>query len=434
MLLSDKDIRAEVDGGRVRLDPWDPAMVQPSSIDVRLDRYFRLFDNHKYPYIDPAAEQPDLTRLVEVGADEDGFVLHPGEFVLGSTWETVTLPDDLAARVEGKIVARAARPAHARDGGLRRPRLLRPRDARALQRGNPADHALPGHEDRAAVLLPPELSRREPLWQWEVRVALPRAARPDCVTVVPELPPQPGVSAVPTGGRMPLASLAWDARPARAGAVVLVMHGGAVNGREANRAWSHNVARLVPFARALKQACQGRSPWRGCGSATAGGTGSEASPVEDARWALAQVRAEYPGVPSRTRRALDGRADRALRCRRGRRPARRRARPWVEHGDPLPGDGQTVLIHGDRDVITPLSGSRRIVEGLRSAGRDATLIRVQRSDHAMIVRARLWTALVVDIVAAVFARELGGSPEPHPGPIGAVVAQTVHGGGGILDI
>lgn len=101
MLLSDRDIRAEVDAGRVVLDPWDPAMVQPSSVDVRLDRYFRLFDNHKYPVIDPAQDQPELTRLVEVDPEE-GFVLHPGEFVLGSTLETVTLPDDLAARVEGK--------------------------------------------------------------------------------------------------------------------------------------------------------------------------------------------------------------------------------------------------------------------------------------------------------------------------------------------
>lgn len=101
MLLSDRDIRAEIDGGRVALDPWDPAMVQPSSVDVRMDKYFRLFDNHKYPVIDPAADQPDLTRLIEVEPDE-GFVLHPGEFVLGSTLEKVTLPDDLAARVEGK--------------------------------------------------------------------------------------------------------------------------------------------------------------------------------------------------------------------------------------------------------------------------------------------------------------------------------------------
>ena len=101
MLLSDRDIRAEIDNGRVVLDPWDPAMIQPSSVDVRLDKYFRLFDNHKYPVIDPSQDQPDLTRLVEVDPS-DGFVLHPGEFVLGSTLEAVTLPDGLAARVEGK--------------------------------------------------------------------------------------------------------------------------------------------------------------------------------------------------------------------------------------------------------------------------------------------------------------------------------------------
>ncbi|MFI2105031.1 dCTP deaminase [Isoptericola sp. NPDC019693] len=101
MLLSDRDIRAELDAGRVVLDPYDPTMLQPSSIDVRLDRYFRLFDNHKYPFIDPSQEQPELTRLVEVAPDEP-FVLHPGEFVLGSTFESVTLPDDVAARLEGK--------------------------------------------------------------------------------------------------------------------------------------------------------------------------------------------------------------------------------------------------------------------------------------------------------------------------------------------
>jgi dCTP deaminase len=101
VLLSDRDIKAEIDSERVRLEPYDPAMIQPSSIDVRLDKFFRLFDNHKYPVIDPSQDQPDLTRLVEVDPS-DGFVLHPGEFVLGSTLETVSLPDDLAARVEGK--------------------------------------------------------------------------------------------------------------------------------------------------------------------------------------------------------------------------------------------------------------------------------------------------------------------------------------------
>ena len=101
MLLSDRDIRAELDASRVVLDPYDPSMIQPSSIDVRLDRFFRLFDNHRYPHIDPSTEQPDLTRLVETPADEP-FVLHPGEFVLGATYEQVTLPDDIAARLEGK--------------------------------------------------------------------------------------------------------------------------------------------------------------------------------------------------------------------------------------------------------------------------------------------------------------------------------------------
>ena len=101
MLLSDRDIRQEIDNERIVLDPWDEAMVQPSSVDVRLDRLFRLFDNHKYPHIDPSIDQPDLTRLVEVAPDEP-FVLHPGEFVLGATYEVVTLPDDIAARLEGK--------------------------------------------------------------------------------------------------------------------------------------------------------------------------------------------------------------------------------------------------------------------------------------------------------------------------------------------
>ncbi|MDR2703616.1 MAG: dCTP deaminase [Cellulomonadaceae bacterium] len=101
MLLSDRDIRAEIEAGRVGIDPYDPAMIQPSSIDVRLDKYFLLFDNHKYPHIDPSKEQDELTHAVEVTAGE-ALVLHPGEFVLGSSLECVSLPDDIAARLEGK--------------------------------------------------------------------------------------------------------------------------------------------------------------------------------------------------------------------------------------------------------------------------------------------------------------------------------------------
>ena len=101
MLLSDRDIVAEIETGRVRIDPFQPEMIQPSSVDVRLDRYFRVFENHRYPHIDPAVEQPDLTRMVEPEKDEP-FILHPGEFVLASTYEVVTLPDDIASRLEGK--------------------------------------------------------------------------------------------------------------------------------------------------------------------------------------------------------------------------------------------------------------------------------------------------------------------------------------------
>jgi dCTP deaminase len=101
MLLSDRDIIAAVEAGRLVVDPWDAELVQPSSVDVRLDRYFRVFNNTQYTHIDPGLQQDELTTLVEPKGD-DPFVLHPGEFVLGSTLEIVTLPDDLAGRLEGK--------------------------------------------------------------------------------------------------------------------------------------------------------------------------------------------------------------------------------------------------------------------------------------------------------------------------------------------
>jgi len=101
MLLSDRDLRAEIDAGRVVLDPYDPTLLQPSSVDLRLDRLFRTFVNQRYTHIDPSLQQDELTALVEV-ADDQPFVLHPGEFVLGSTYEVITLPDDIAGRLEGK--------------------------------------------------------------------------------------------------------------------------------------------------------------------------------------------------------------------------------------------------------------------------------------------------------------------------------------------
>ena len=101
MLLSDRDIRSEISVGRVGVEPFHEAMIQPSSVDVRLDKFFRVFENHKYSVIDPSLEQPELTR--EVIADgAEPFILHPGEFVLASTYEVITLPDDIAGRLEGK--------------------------------------------------------------------------------------------------------------------------------------------------------------------------------------------------------------------------------------------------------------------------------------------------------------------------------------------
>lgn len=100
-LLSDREIRTEIEAGHIVLEPYDPSLIQPSSIDICLDRYFRLFDNHKYPMIDPAQNQPELTHLVEESIEEP-FVLHPGEFVLAATKEKVTIPDHLSARLEGK--------------------------------------------------------------------------------------------------------------------------------------------------------------------------------------------------------------------------------------------------------------------------------------------------------------------------------------------
>ena len=101
MVLSDRAIRRLVDAGRIGIEPFDPKLIQPSSLDVRVDRLFRVFRNSRYPYIDVKTEQDELTELVEV-ADDEPFILHPGEFVLGSTLERVTLPDDLVARLEGK--------------------------------------------------------------------------------------------------------------------------------------------------------------------------------------------------------------------------------------------------------------------------------------------------------------------------------------------
>jgi dCTP deaminase len=101
LILSDRDIRKQIESGRLVIEPFDPGMIQPSSVDLRVDQTFRIFANTRYPYIDVRQPMDDLTEIVEV-KDGEAFILHPGEFVLGSTLERVTLPDDLVARIEGK--------------------------------------------------------------------------------------------------------------------------------------------------------------------------------------------------------------------------------------------------------------------------------------------------------------------------------------------
>jgi dCTP deaminase len=101
VVLSDRTIRRLVAEGRIAIDPYDEALVQPSSVDVRVDRYFRVFRNSRYPFIDVKEAQEDLTELVEMDGEQP-FILHPGEFVLGSTLERIALPDDLVGRLEGK--------------------------------------------------------------------------------------------------------------------------------------------------------------------------------------------------------------------------------------------------------------------------------------------------------------------------------------------
>ena len=100
MVLSDQTIRSQLADGRIGIDPYDESLLQPSSVDVRVDRYFRVFRNSRYPFIDVKQAQEELTELVEI--EDEPFILHPGEFVLGSTLERIRLPDDLVARLDGK--------------------------------------------------------------------------------------------------------------------------------------------------------------------------------------------------------------------------------------------------------------------------------------------------------------------------------------------
>ena len=182
MLLSDRDIRAEVSAGNLGIDPFDASMVQPSSVDVRLDKLFRVFNNTRYTHIDPSKQQDELTSLVEP-AEGEPFVLHPGEFVLGSTLELTTLPDYLAGRLEGKSsLGRLGL-----DGRIHRPGIQRPHHPRAVQCGEPADHPVARDEDWSAVPVPVVESVRAPVRKRLGGVEVPGATGPDTVEGIPEL-------------------------------------------------------------------------------------------------------------------------------------------------------------------------------------------------------------------------------------------------------
>ena len=168
-------------------------MLQPSSIDVRLDRFFRVFENHRYPHIDPAADQSELTREVEPEGDEP-FILHPGEFVLGSTYEVVSLPDDVAARVEGKSsLGRLGLLTHATAG------FVDPGFSGhvTLELANVATLPIklyPGMKIGQFCFFRLSSPSRAPLRLGEVRLALPGPARPDAEPVVPGVPPHADLS------------------------------------------------------------------------------------------------------------------------------------------------------------------------------------------------------------------------------------------------
>ena len=175
-------------------------MVQPSSVDVRIDRFFRLFDNHKYAHIDPAEEQPELTRLVEVESGEP-FILHPGEFVLGSTYETVTLPDDIAARLEGKSsLGRLGLLTHSTAG------FIDPGFSGhvTLELSNMATLPIklwPGMKIGQLCFFRLTSAAEYPLRLGRVRQPLPGPARPDRQPQPPELPPHGDLAAPPIEGR-----------------------------------------------------------------------------------------------------------------------------------------------------------------------------------------------------------------------------------------
>src|ERR1700756_2695338 len=180
MVLSDATIARLLADGRIEIDPYDEALLQPSSVDVRVDRFFRVFHNNRYPFIDVKTEQAELTELVEVD-DEHPFVLHPGEFVLGSTLERVRLPDDLVARLEGKSsLGRLGLLIHSTAGFID-PGWDGDVALQLLDRRDPADHDLLRDEDRTDLVHAADRARARALRKLEAWLEVSRSTRADAV-------------------------------------------------------------------------------------------------------------------------------------------------------------------------------------------------------------------------------------------------------------
>ena len=162
MVLSDRVIKTLLAEGKIVVEPLGEGCIQPASVDVHLDKHILAFRNSRRPFINVREDLSDLTEMEEIG--EQPFMLHPGEFVLGSTLETIGLPDDLVARLEGKSSLGAHWAADSLDCGVCGSRLEGTPDAGAEQCGEPAHHAVSGHEDRAALVPPASDASRQPLW------------------------------------------------------------------------------------------------------------------------------------------------------------------------------------------------------------------------------------------------------------------------------
>ena len=187
MVLSDRTIREEIDKGSIVVDPLGEGCIQPASVDVHLGPQILVFRNSRRPYIDIGQDMTDLTEMVETG-DDVPFILHPGEFVLGTTLENIEIPGHLVARLEGKSSLGRIGLLDTFDGGLRGPRLEGPPHAGTEQRRQPAHYALSRDEDRPTLFPDAHDACRAALRLSRFGQQVPRAGRSHSEPYVHGLP------------------------------------------------------------------------------------------------------------------------------------------------------------------------------------------------------------------------------------------------------